>query len=300
MSSCLPTRSKTWNKPSSAGPLFYLHIPKAGGSSLLGVVESQFAASKMLVMYDVDFRAPEDISAIHSALPKKKQRQLGLIAGHFGFGAHDQVGAQPSYFTMLREPTARVISNYRHMRRNPRSKLRGLEHVSLDTFLDEKQWIDSDNGQVRRLSGFENEGRCVPFGECTLEMLEQAKANLTQHFPAFGIMEQFDLSLLIIQRNLGWRDVRYTRENNAPSHAAPLSQKTMEKLAQINALDIELYAFAKDLFLERVRQAGLDPSVTPSLQPLSFGFATKHKVRLRSRRLRRAALRRLGPRFRAH
>ena len=114
-------------RTSDASPLFYLHIPKAGGSSLLGVVENQFAVTKMLVMYDVDFRSPAAIATIHDALPKHKQSKLELIAGHFGFGAHEQVGAEPNYFTMLREPAGRVISNYRHMRRNPRTNIAGLE-----------------------------------------------------------------------------------------------------------------------------------------------------------------------------
>ena len=175
-----------------------------------------------------------------------------------------------------------------------------LKNVSLDTFLDEKQWIDSDNGQVRRLCGLENENTRVPFGECTREMLELAKQNLATHFPAFGIMEQFDLSLQLIQMTLGWRDVRYTRENNAPGKQAPIAKETKDKIKRINALDIELYTYAKELFFERVRQAGIDTNMTLDLQPESLGFALKHKIRIRSRRLRRAALRRLGPRFRAH
>jgi Galactose-3-O-sulfotransferase len=285
---------------SGQSPLFYLHIPKAGGSSLLGVVEGQYAPGEMLVIYDVDFRSPADIAQIHGALSARKQKQLRLIAGHFGFGAHSQVGSKPAYFTMLREPTGRVISNYRHMMRSPRVKQKDIRGISLDTFLDEQRWIDSDNGQVRRLCGMEFEGHLVPFGSCSQEMLECAKNNLSRYFPAFGIMEEFDLSLQLFQRSLGWSDVRYTLENLAPRASEPVSQATREKIQRLNAFDIELYAYAKQLFFEKTREVGLDANDVPSMRTDAFGLKAVHKVRIRTRRLRRALLRRLGARFRAH
>ncbi len=110
---------------------------------------------------------------------------------------------------------------------------------------------------TRSLCGLPNLANNVPFGECTVEMLKQAKQNLEQRITVFGLTEQFDAGLMLLQQTLHWRMPVYTIQNAGnPIKSAPtLDAETRAVIAKQNALDIELYEFARALFQERVRAA---------------------------------------------
>jgi hypothetical protein len=114
-----------------------------------------------------------------------------------------------------------------------------------------------DNAQTRLLGGLET-GQELPVGGCTRELLELAKHNLRENMAVTGIVEEFDAALLIMKRAFGWRSVYYAEQNVTPTavRRPELPPSTRAAIEQVNGLDVELYAYARELFAASLRQAG--------------------------------------------
>lgn len=110
-----------------------------------------------------------------------------------------------------------------------------------------------DNIQTRMVAGVAD-----ATAEVDATTLEQAKQNLEQGFAAFGISERFDESAVLIAWALGVRTVpavaRRRRVTGMGEAAAPDSLR--DTFVRRNAVDLELYAWAAELFDRRVDEAG--------------------------------------------
>jgi len=252
--------------PSNPSGIFFLHIPKAGGTTLLNIIERQYKMSEILVMYDVHYSWPIKTVKQFKSLTHKQQNKIKMIAGHFGYGLHNEINIGQNYITMLREPIERVVSNFKHMRREPTSEFsKGLSNKSLLEFVKDQNWHDLDNGQVRRLCGIENEENVIDVGHCTEEMLEQAKTNL-KSCKSFGIMEMFDESLLLLSKELKWKNINYKIKNSAPKSKEHIDAEAFELIKDLNKYDIALYKYAKDLFNNRWLTSGISKLEVESYQ----------------------------------
>ena len=90
--------------------LYFLHIPKTAGTTLISIIDDHFNLDSILheqVWNEILPKIPETFS------------QFRLIRGHFGYGLHRVLTKKPLFLTMLREPVDRVLSFYEHIRRDP-------------------------------------------------------------------------------------------------------------------------------------------------------------------------------------
>jgi len=271
------------NSPSARKmhPLFYLHIPKAAGSTLLSIIERNYEFEEMLVNYNNDFRDPHKFLDDYGK-SLSKNHKIKILCGHFGFGLHRSIDPQSRYLSMLRNPVSRVYSLYKHLRRNPRSIVKNLDQISIDQFLDQGLFIDADNGQVRRLCGIENVNYRIPFGGCSNEMLDLAKDNL-KSYCTFGLCEYFDASILYFQNCFDWKTINYNIRNNAPKsdNSKSLSNSNVELIKQVNHLDIQLYDYAIELFKEKLNVLNID--IKSNLQDHSSSVLWSKKEEFRSK-----------------
>lgn len=83
-------------------------------------------------------------------------------------------------------------------------------------------------------------------------LLQSAKKNL-QDCAFFGIVEEQQKTQFLFEKTMGIRFINNFRQKN-DTHVSRLvvSEMMMKKILDRNRLDIELYQFAKDLFLQRV------------------------------------------------
>ena len=96
--------------------LYFLHIPKTAGTSLIRILDNHFDHNSILPQQkwdDLLQNMPKDFSKIR------------LVRGHYGYGIHRVLPKKPIYITMLREPTSWIISWYEHLmgavsNKNPR------------------------------------------------------------------------------------------------------------------------------------------------------------------------------------
>jgi hypothetical protein len=84
--------------------------------------------------------------------------------------------------------------------------------------------------------------------------LEQCKERITNEFLAFGIAEMHWESTDLILDAIGLPRIPHNRPHPMPHHIADLSKSTIDKLVELNRVDLQLYYYAKELFMERLRE----------------------------------------------
>lgn len=247
-------------------PVIFLHIPKAAGTTLARIMGRQYPGR---ALYAVDGSRVSESIAEFKALPPEQRASVKAMIGHMPFGLHRHLPGSPVYITVLRDPVKRIVSHYRYARRTPEHYLHDTvcsENMSLEAYVASGISVELNNGQTRLLSGVRgadpstvnDPADLIPFGQCSPELLERAKANLEEHFPVVGLTERFDETLILLKRVLGWQMPLYTSRNVAGGREqrAPLSQETVAAMRQYNQLDIELYAYAARRFARAVHAAG--------------------------------------------
>lgn len=225
------------------------------------VLDRHFAPQEILSINP--YLRNQEARDVFLQLPLEQQRRIKLIRNHFSFGVHQGLNRPSTYITLLREPLSRVVSHYNFIRQWPKEVLHETvitNNLSLEDLLHSGLWLDADNGQVRQLSSAKNAFSAVRFGECSRDMLEQAKSNLREYFVLVGLTERFDETLLLLRRALGWNYLFYVRRNigEYQIHLDEIPQSARVMLENSNKLDVELYAFAEKLFQENVDRYGVE------------------------------------------
>lgn len=235
----------------------FLHIPKSAGTTLNRITDRHYARDEI---YSVRVNVTPHSGTVEdfARLPLLRRSSIRMLRGHFAFGVHESIPRPSTYFTLLRNPTDRVLSHYFHAHRDPDHNLHPyVKGLTLREVLTRQGHVDKafDNFQTRLLSGVWN---TLPFGACSEQTLHMARENLRHHFAVVGVVQRFDEVLLLLQERFGWRFVYYTRHNVGRSQG-PLPAVDSETLALIreqNRLDQELYDFAAELCAQQIAQAG--------------------------------------------
>jgi len=221
--------------------LAFVHIEKAAGTTLIHLLRANF----FLNHCDV---APLSIKSSGVFNSKdlltffRLNPALRSMAGHAIQPLSDLEKVAPNirYITLLRDPVQRYLSNFQYA-----VEKQGRD-VSFENFL-KQEWYQ--NFQTKKLAGSEN--------------VEVAKRMLREKFFAIGLMEQFDEFLILLKRklepfifrigykslNIGNRTSRLRKDINKKIH------KYREIILQNNAIDMELYNFAKKVIIPKEKEA---------------------------------------------
>jgi hypothetical protein len=219
--------------------IIFLHIPKTAGTSFRSILENSFGGfhchtshtrKKVFDQADLNFA-------------RKFFPRLRSLAGHTLVDPLQLVVPNPFYITLMREPIARVISQYQD------SVLRGHNQKSFEQCLREKGELE--NLHVKLMAGEPNLDKAKRFLD---------RCNLV------GLTEKFDLSLEVLRRtcpyslNLHYKRKIVAREN-AIKKSIEQDPRLFEMAREYNQLDVELYSFAiQEVFPKLCAKAGLDPS----------------------------------------
>ena len=246
-------------------PLF-LHLPKTGGTSFNNCICSQYKATPGTSEDGVDpyfqlgiyyfphgfYQKGED------SFPPQTRTILGrddlrAVVGHFPYGIHEHLppGSEYSYLTFLRHPVDRIVSLYRHLTHfeepDPALHREVSENgLTLREFAATFPLAELGNDQVRRIAGAS--------GPCTDETLALARRRLRDNFGFVGLTEHFDESLLLIKHRFEWTEpLQYYRANVTVEwhpEPEPIDAETIDVIVARNRYDLELHAFARELFQE--------------------------------------------------
>lgn len=234
----------------------FLHIGKTAGTTLKEVIKGRFQPPT------VTLDSPDESAARELArLPPEVREKLSLVSGHLLYGVHQDLSRSVLYFTLLRDPFARLVSAYRHVRDRPGHRLHDTVVDSGMTFTDfvaSGITLETDNWQVRTLAG----DASTLFGRCDRLLLEKAKANIAHNFALVGLTEGFDESLVVLSRMYGWRCLHYFPQNRAANFtprglSEEIPRGAPEAIAPYVELDQQLYDYCREL-LARVSSQLVD------------------------------------------
>jgi hypothetical protein len=228
--------------------LVFVHIPKTAGTTLHKILSHQIPAAKTWIRHDAagPWSAAE-LDRLRSESPGRPD----LIMGHLSTGLHHQV-AGVRYLTCLRDPVARLVSHYHHA-------LHEADHYLHQAVtrgpLDLAGYVTSglsgelSNGMTRMIAGI------ADFDGAVLgpDDLERAKHHLETRFDGVLLSERFDEGLLLLAETLGWTTPYYLRRKvgRYSARSAEPDPATRRIIEAHNALDLELYRWAKDRFEAR-------------------------------------------------
>jgi Sulfotransferase family len=226
----------------------FIHIPKTAGTTLHLVIERQYNPKNIISIHTPEENA-ETVSRFQNSSTVPKQK-IKVIKGHT-FGGWHQLLSQPcAYFTLLRDPVERFISNYFFLLKkegHPLGQKLVEQQVTIEDFVC---WSGEDNYQTRFLAKNINEVNLdIKKNECTRETLEQAKKNLKDNFAVVGTVEEFDKTLMLLKKTFGWNNVFYKvkNQNKQRLSKSSISQETLNLIKEKNQFDLELYQYATQI-----------------------------------------------------
>ncbi|WP_417608923.1 hypothetical protein [Owenweeksia hongkongensis] len=248
---------------------YIMHIPKTAGMSLQYLARRQHKA----------------IGALELIYTLEKQQkgfenrpELHTVMGHFRYGIHRFSNRPAYYFTYLRNPIDHVISHYQYTKDFP-EKFEFLPKES-QSIIDFAKGPYGNNLQSRFVSGITRHDTDLNI------ILTEAKKNL-KTFTCIGLTEEFDLSLLMFGKLLGWKNVFYTRMNAGKArqkHPKP-SEAEIAELKQLLKYDIELYQLGVEIFEKQKKENSELLNKLPQFQKMNGYFQKLNPSYIRFKKL---------------
>jgi hypothetical protein len=247
--------------------LVSIHIPKTAGTTLNTLIDPLWLPQERFPLYN----RHELQGVIPESLDKYRS-----FSGHFNVSEIEYLLASPFIcITMLREPTARYLSNFLHIKYKPPFQARPIverelpvvREMSIDEFVTRNDLFiprDISNLQTRIL-GAPLDPATLPasrtepyYGKLDREAMsvQTAKEKLAS-MTAFGLTERFQDSLDLLAYTFGWKPMQATQVLNPREAAAEreiVTEGARARMREMNAMDVELYEFAVELFEQRMRE----------------------------------------------
>jgi len=242
-----------WAGHAAGKRLIFLHIPKTAGTAVASVLTQWFGVDEIM---------PCSLAAVRTgshpvnAMASRRFRLFG-IGMHLD---HDQVAAirhalrgeeRPFVFTVLREPRARLISQYLHWRRTDDASLAGVDNLTREAYLSARElplgeFLNKNNPfviehfrnyQTRLLAGF---ATCLKRSDD--EILETALANMAD-YDLVGTTSQCDQVLAAVAEAYGWASPGPLQAVNVAPTRTPLhhDDATEAAIAEYTALDAAVW-----------------------------------------------------------
>jgi sulfotransferase family protein len=293
--------------------LAFVHIPRTGGGTFSSAISKNYSRLQGPGNFQ---KNPE---ATRNAVARiGRERIKKAVGDHVPYGLYRRhLPADTRYLTLLRDPVDRVLSHYHFHAQAGRTPERGAQKLRtmwaallnlerLDReggeheeaiVLEPDAEVSLEEGLRRRIPIYDNfmtrflGGGESLFGELPPDAVERAKENISQ-FWFVGIRERLDDSIILLGRKLGVGLMPY-HHRHASQKRPPLDEtpaELRELVATHNAMDIELYRFAREQFEATAPAPDELAKDVEELRQLSVAVTAKGEAHKATKGERKAAL----------
>ena len=248
-------------KPKNAMDLHFIHIPKCGGTSMTTILRQ--------VACEVDSDRNEDCCTNPGFCDFHAHRRCASIKGCINhFPQREWVFKAPPSITIMREPTARLLSAWFYRGHSPnldffqvRPWFKDIKdgkrpRVTFDEYLDMPEY---NNIQTRMLGA-----NSFPYKNVTItrELYDKASDAIENMF-FVGLQEVYDLSVKIMLRELNFKgELEVVKERDQATNKKVKREKeairnnatAVAKMHAVNTWDKELYLVAVQKFCASARK----------------------------------------------
>lgn len=247
----------------------FLHIPKTAGSTFAHILMRQYRQGSHFAFQGEIIPDTQR----YNKLTNQEKQEIQLFLGHAPIVTGIPDADKAVIITFLRDPIKRVMSFCQHASEGKAPYLLKdfpPESFRLDDFLDNGP-LELSNLQTKMLI---NNSSCVSPAllqqMSPREAMDLALENLHTRVKCFGIQEYFDESLIHIYQSLNWSFPFYLSVNKKDAkHLLNFEQHHIDRIAELNSIDIEVYNAAKKQFLAFIRNKDFDRSKLQLLRRLN-------------------------------
>lgn len=227
----------------------FLHLQKTGGSTLSIILRRQYFLRPTFYL-----GIPQDEVKLNVYLSSGRIRPA-LFLGHKDFSIGIEAVDNAQKITLLREPINRVLSLCQHV-------YEGKECYMLNNFppgsFDLDRFLSMGYGELFNLQtrSLLSQHGCSYEDLLTQEspenIVDLAFQTLLTKVTAFGLTEYFDESLMVFASKLNWRlpPVYVQRNQGDRRHSLAYDQRHIDRISEMNHLDLMLYERARKYFIE--------------------------------------------------
>lgn len=256
--------------------IIYPHVARTAGTTISHLFKSIF--SKHIQQSEWCFNKLQGLNC-------NEILNVEFIFGHMPYGAHKFFGLHRTfkYFTILRNPVSRYISEYHYWLEKTDSPFYGVikeNNLTLHKWTELRCGVENAHCQVisgqvapklktwstlcnmRNVSIADAAKYIIneqSIKELPEELFELAKYNLGKSNFIAGITEQFNETLIVLKSELnldiGALPYQVMNDSNAPK-LSEISGDTIKLIEELNSADIELYSFAQDKFSRQIDALG--------------------------------------------
>ncbi|HTU47084.1 MAG TPA: DUF4118 domain-containing protein [Bryobacteraceae bacterium] len=196
-----PQRMRIPSRMREDGPaVLFMHIPKTAGIAFREAITANYRESEIAYLYGT---APGFLTGDLRRLPLEQRRSLRFVAGHFQYGIHHELPQETLYFTIVREPAARMLSHYAFLQHTQPELLKeGGRVLSLEELLERKPHVHFDNALVRHFGAVDE--RDFRAGSIDQQLYDKAVYYLRTGFTFVGHQEFAADAYAWLQQRFGW------------------------------------------------------------------------------------------------
>ncbi|MEE8574968.1 MAG: sulfotransferase family 2 domain-containing protein [Thermodesulfobacteriota bacterium] len=230
------------------GAVVFVHILKTGGSTLKRILASQYGDEEA---YFINPPFDDSIVTEFLTLPEERRKKLKLIAGHGSQGLVKYMEPPFIIYALFRNPIDQLVSYYYYAKKTPTNHYYERLNAGMDIVQFSSELV-AYNLQSRAMELLlEKEDRMKL--DLILELIKGGRVK-------FGLLEQFDESILMLARELGWKKPPYYTSwlnvNKSRPAVEELPPDVARRLKEINHNDVELYKVAREIFTEELSVQG--------------------------------------------
>jgi hypothetical protein len=236
---------------------FYAHVQKAAGTELRERLKRNFEPQAMYpdpTDGDLFAVAPQMSATQLLARWEVRKEEIEIVMGHFPVSTAELLGPGFVTMTVLREPVERTLSQLRQYRKASPA-LHGSELAAI--YEDSPDYVFLRNHMVKMFSmtaaevataAREGKTPMVKYVQLDDSRLASAKDRIAS-VDVFGLQDRFDQFCGELESRFGW-------QLGTPLHAnrtepADVPSELRARIAADNALDVEFYEHARELYERR-------------------------------------------------